>query len=158
MALSATEISALVFRRIPRSGEAHFSLSTQMIDVLAALNGKRNLGDVARQTGYGVGVIKPVIAQLLNMKLIELVRTAPPAVDQEFMVCLAKELSLAIGPLAGVVIEDALRDLGHPKGALPQARAAELVDLLAREISRPEKRNQFQVRMVNQLKVKGYSL
>ena len=156
MALSAAEISALVFRRIPHSGQTEFSLTSQMIDVLTALDGRRNLAEVGRQTGIEFGIVKAVVSQLLNLKLIEVVQKAPPVVDDEFMAYLQRELSLAIGPLAEVVIEDAIYDLGYTEGRLPQRRAAELVDLLAKEISRPEKRNQFQVNLVRQLKAKGY--
>ncbi|MGB5986009.1 MAG: hypothetical protein WBG37_11950 [Desulfobacterales bacterium] len=156
MALSAAQIEALVFRRIPQAGEAQFTMNNQMIDILTALNGRRNVGVVSRKTGYDLGIVKAVLAQLLKLKLVEVVQSAPPAVDDEFMTVLLRELSLAIGPLAQVVMEDAMHDLGHPQGPFPQGRAAELVDLLAKEITRPEKRNRFQTQMVGQLKAKSY--
>jgi hypothetical protein len=156
MALTANEISNLVFRRVSSSGKTQFSLSSQMIDVLTVLDGQRNLGQASQETGYDFGLVKAVVAQLLKMKLIELVPVSSPSVDEEFMAFLSKALSMAIGPLAAVLIEDARSDLGHPEGPLPQDRAAELVDLLAREINQPEKRNQFQVKMVGKLKSKGY--
>ena len=156
MALSAAEIAALVFRRVPGTGETQFTMTSQMIDVLAAMDGQRNLSELAQQTGHDFGAVKTVAAKLLNAKLVEIVKTVPPAVDNEFMAFLLRELSLAIGPLAEVVIEDAMHDLGFPRGPLPKGRAAELVDLLSREISRPEKRSQFQTNMVGKLKDKGY--
>jgi len=156
MALSAAEIAALVFRRAQGTGETQFTMTTQMIDILAAMDGQRNLGELVQQTGVDIGTVKSVAAQLLNAKLVELVKSEPPAVDNEFTAFLLREMSLAIGPLAEVVIEDAMHDLGCPEGPLPQGRAAELVDLLSKEISRPEKRSQFQTNMVGKLKEKGY--
>jgi hypothetical protein len=52
MALTANEISNLVFRRVSSSGKTQFSLSSQMIDVLTVLDGQRNLGQASQETGY----------------------------------------------------------------------------------------------------------
>ena len=69
---------------------------------------------------------------------------------------LQKELSLAIGPLAEIVIEDAAGDLGHDLFRFPSQRAAELVELIGREIKRGDKRVVFTQNMVAAIKEKGY--
>ncbi|GAI97457.1 unnamed protein product [marine sediment metagenome] len=60
-----------------------------------------------------------------------------------------------MGPIADVLIEEAVTDLDHSKGEFPRHRAAELVNLLASEIRREEKRIVFQQNMVKKIKEIG---
>ena len=64
-------------------------------------------------------------------------------------------MSLSLGPIADVLIEEAVTDLDHSKREFPRHRAAELVNLLAREIRREEKRIVLQQNMVKKIKEIG---
>ena len=77
-------------------------------------------------------------------------------VDGDFLAYLISEMSIAIGPLGEVLVEDGLEDLGFNKSNLPTQRTAELVNLLAQEIQREEKRTEFKQNMVKKIREKGY--
>lgn len=156
MAISADELSVLVFRRTPNHDLGEFSLDSAMLSLLMELDGENSLGTVAQKVGLDLNTMKTVITKLYRLKLVEPVKSAVSFVDQEFLAYLRKELTLAIGPLAGVLIEDAIGDMGYREERFPSHRAAELVELLARDISREEKKNQFKMNMVKVLKQKGY--
>jgi len=69
---------------------------------------------------------------------------------------LSQQLHLAVGPIAEVLIEDAVADLGYSLYQFPSHRAAELVELLARQIQRQEKRTAFEQAMVKKLRDKDF--
>ncbi|MBW2357715.1 MAG: hypothetical protein JRF21_03180, partial [Deltaproteobacteria bacterium] len=75
---------------------------------------------------------------------------------KDFLDFLNAQLALSIGPIAEVIIEDTVDDLGHSLSKFPSHRAAELVDLLSREIQREEKRGIFKKNMVNKIREKEY--
>jgi hypothetical protein len=76
--------------------------------------------------------------------------------DQDFLRYLITELSLAIGPLGEVIVEDGVDELGFTLNTFPTHRAAELINLLAQEIQRDEKRSEFKQNMVKKIREKGY--
>jgi hypothetical protein len=156
MDISSTEISFMVFRRATRDDLGEFSLDGQMLGVLMEFNGKKAVLEVAKNTGLSMGQMRQLISKLLNLKLIEPVEEAVSAVDSDFFDYLNGQLSLCIGPLAGIIIEDAVSDLGHTMLKFPVHRAAELVDLVSREIQKDGKRNIFKQNLLNKIKEKGY--
>ena len=57
-----------------------------------------------------------------------------------------------MGPIADVVIEDEISEMGEKQLKFPAHRAAELVDLLARQVLREERKVTFQQVMVKKLR------
>jgi DNA-binding transcriptional ArsR family regulator len=156
MDISSGEISFMVFRRVTRDDAGEFSLDGQMLSVLMELDGKKAVSEVAKNTGLSMGRIRQTISSLLKLKLIEPVEEAISTLDKDFFDYLKSQLALAIGPIAEVIIEDIVIDLGHSLSQFPSYRAAELVDLSSREIQREEKRNSFKQNMVKKIRDKGY--
>lgn len=154
--LRAGDISTLVFRRVMRQDAGEVSFDPQMLAVFMELDGKKNLAAVARRTGQKMSSIREAVIKLLRLKLIEPMTSAISVLDGEFTGYLQRELSLAIGPLAEIVIEDAAHDLGHDLSRFPSQRAAELVELIGREIKREDRRVAFTQNMVAMIKEKGY--
>lgn len=154
--LRAGDISTLVFKRVMRQDAGEVSFDPQMLATFMELDGKKNLAAVAKKTGQKMSSIREAVSKLLRLKLIEPVTSAISVLDREFISTLQKELSLAIGPLAEIVIEDAAGDLGHDLFRFPSQRAAELVELIGREIKRGDKRVVFTQNMVAAIKEKGY--
>jgi len=150
------DISYMVFKSISRLGDERVSLDGRMLAVLTALDGKRPLADVAKATGMDLNLVKDVISDLMEMNLVEQVEEIVSGIDREFWDYLRDQLVLAVGPIGEVLIEDAVDGLGYTVETLPAHRAAELVDSLAREIQRKDRRSFFQQHMVAMLKEKGY--
>jgi hypothetical protein len=156
MDVSSGDISALVFKPVVRDDLGNFSLDGHMLTVLMALDGEKTLGQIAQNTGLNMATLREAVGKLAGLKLIEAVQTSPHVVDQDFLDFLVAEMSMAIGPLGEVVVEDGLEDLGFGKTNFPTQRAAELVNLLSEEIQREEKRNEFKQSMVQKIREKGY--
>ena len=156
MDLSSGDISALVFKPVVRDDLGNFSLDGHMLTVLMALDGEKTLGQIAQNTGLNMATLREAVGKLAGLKLIEIVQSSPNVLDQDFLDFLISEMSMAIGPLGEVVVEDGLEDLGFNKSNFPPQRAAELVNLLAEEIQRDEKRNEFKQNMVQKIREKGY--
>lgn len=156
MDISSGEISFLVFRRVDRQDMGEFSLDGLMLSILMELDGKKSLAAVAKKISLNMGAMRETISRLMDLGLIEPVEGAVSTLDQEFLNYMRRELSLAVGPIAQVIIEDGAIDLGHDLSRFPTHLAAELVDLAAREIQKEDKRGVFQRNMLNKIKAKGY--
>jgi len=156
MDISSGNILALVFRRVVREDIGEFSFDSNMLRVLMELDGKQSLSEIAKKINVDMSAIRKVMSKLLQLKLVEPVKVTVSMLDEDFFEYLQAQLSLALGPIAEVLIEDALNDLGHQRTRFPSSRAAELVDFVAREIQREEKMAQFKHDMVNKIKEKGY--
>jgi hypothetical protein len=156
MDVSSGDISAMVFGRILRDDLGEFSLDGHMLMVLMELDGKKNLATIAKKMGLNMVTMRATILKLLQLKLIEPLEDAVSVVDEDFFDFLNNQLSLSIGPIAEVIIEDTVNDLGHSLSKFPSHLAAELVDLLSREIQREEKRSIFKKNMVDKIREKGY--
>lgn len=156
MVLSTGNISSMIYKRKVRDGLGDFFLDGQKLLVLMELDGKATLGALAAKTGLTMGAIREVIAHLLKLGLIEKVEKAISPVDNDFFRRLLDELALAVGPIAGVLIEDEVQDLGHNVKSFPSFLATDLVDRLAGEIRREEKKAIFIKNMVSIIQAKGY--
>ena len=156
MDVSSGDISAMVFGRVIRDDLGEFSLDGHMLMVLMELDGKKNLAAIAKKMGLNMVTMRTTILKLLQLKLIEPLEDAVSVVDEDFLDFLNNQLSLSIGPIAEVIIEDTVNDLGHSLSKFPSHLAAELVDLLSREIQREEKRSIFKKNMVDKIREKGY--
>jgi hypothetical protein len=156
MDVTSGDLSALVFKRVPAQNLGEFSLDGQMLSVLMEVDGTRSVGAIAQKLGMTLGAIRPVVSRLLALKLIEAGEGSLSVLDAEFLDRLRSRLALAVGPIAEVLIEDAAGDLGYTPERFPTHRAAELVDLLARQIRREEKMAEFKQEMVSMIREKGY--
>jgi hypothetical protein len=156
MDISSGDISALVFRRVIREDAGEYSFDAQMLTLFMEIDGKKSLAVISRKTGLKMSTLREAAGKLMKLKLIEQSAEGIAAVDDDFMDTLKRELSLAIGPLAQILIEDAINDLGQSAAHFPTRRAPELVESLSREIQREEKRAAFKQAMVRKIKEKRY--
>ena len=156
MDLSSAGISTMVFKRLLRDDLGDFSLDQKMLTVFMELDGQKNLAAVARKAGLNMSSMREVISKLLQLKLIEKVEEKILFLDNDFIEYLFGQFSLAVGPIAQVLIEDEIQDLGFSVSQFPTQRVAELVDRLSREIRRGEKKSEFKRNMINKIREKGY--
>ena len=156
MDLSSAGISTMVFKRLLREDQGDFLLDQKMLTVFMELDGQKNLGAVASKAGLNMSSMREVISKLLQLKLIEKVEENIHFLDNDFIEYLFGQFSLAVGPIAQVLIEDETRDLGFSVSQFPIQRVAELVDRLSREIRRDEKKTEFKRNMINKIREKGY--
>lgn len=157
MVFSSGDISSMIYKRKVRNDLGDFSLNGQTLLILMELDGKAALGHLARKTGLSMGAIRELVANLLNLGLIEKVEKKIIPVDNHFFRYLLDELALAIGPIASVLIEDEVEDLGYDVSHFPSDLVKTLVDRLAGDIRREEKKALFIKNMVDIIRTKGYA-
>ncbi len=114
-----------------------------MLTVIQELDGKKTIGMVAKNMGLELDKLKGIIAKLLTHGIIALVNQSMPMMKEDFFIYLTDQLSLATGPMAEVLIDEALATLGYNLTNFPKHRVQELIDLLAPRIFREEKRAAF---------------
>ncbi len=152
MDVFAGDISALVLKRSIKGDIDEFSLDGQMLKVLMELDGEKNIKTVAQAINMETEALREVITKLYHIKLVEIVQKKVPLLDKAFFDFLTVQLSIALGPIAEFLVEDEIQEFGYDLTNFPLYRAAELVNLLARQIPRKEKRLAFQQLMVEKIK------
>jgi hypothetical protein len=156
MDLSSGDISSMIFRRKDADVAGDFSLNRQTLNVYMELNGEATLGQVARKSGLNLGTMRQLISNLLHLGLIEKVQTGTEVLDGDFYRFLLSQLALATGPIAGVLIEDEVHDMGYEVDQFPGYRVTELIGRLGAQIRRAEKKTIFIKRMTDKILQKGY--
>lgn len=156
MDLSSGEISTLIFKRIVRDELGDFSIDHRMLTVFMELDGQTNLAAVAHRAGLNMSTMREIVSRLLHLKLIEQVEEKILSIDKDFLEYLYMQYSLAVGPVAEVLIEEEVHDLGYDLSQFPTQRIAELVDRLSRDIRREEKKATFTKNMIKKIREKGY--
>jgi len=156
MDFSSSELSAMVFKRIVRKDIGEFPLDHQMLSVFMELDGKAPLGAVARKTGLNMSSMREIIARLMQNGLVEQEEQKITTLDREFFEFLMAQLSLAVGPIAQVLIEDEVENLGYELSRFPGHRVTELIERLAQEIRRKEKKDVFLKLMAAKIREKNY--
>lgn len=156
MDLSSGEISTLLFKRLLRDGLGDFALDPMMLTVFMELDGQTNLGAIAKKAGLNMSSMRDVISKLLQLNLIEQVENKTRFLDTDFVDYLSAQFSIAVGPIAQVLIEEEVHDLGFDMSKFPAQQVAELVDRLTREIRREEKKTIFKRNMINKIREKSY--
>ena len=85
MAESSGGVAGLVFKQIVSGDLGKLSLDGQMLSVLMNLDGKKTLGQVSQKLGLNLSTIRPIVAKLIKLKLLERVEVTANAVDKEFL-------------------------------------------------------------------------
>ena len=140
---------------IPRelAGGAQVTVDREMVKILMALDGKRDLDAISEAAGLVYEHTRSAAQRLVKSGLADVVEVADRrGTLPSILTILAGELSRAIGPVAGVVLSDEIEDMGELPDRFPGERVPELINMLARQIPRSEKRRDFQQAMLNHLK------
>ena len=150
------DISRLVYRQVLRENAGDISIDGQLLGIFLQLDGKKELDAVARGAGLQLEELRTVISRLADLGLIEPVVSQGAFLDQDFLDYLTRQLAIAVGPIADVLVEDHISDAGFQLLRVPVSQAAVMVDALAREIQREEKMKVFKINMVKKMQEKDY--
>jgi hypothetical protein len=150
------DISSLIFRHVIQNHRKDISLDYRLLGIFLELDGSKTLRTIARKKGLNMAQMRDAVKRLLELDLIESVSSGSDIVDSDFLEHLLSALSRAVGPIAKILIEDEITAMGYNAEGFPSAHAAELVDLLAHEIKRPERKTVFQSDMLRKIREKKY--
>jgi hypothetical protein len=147
---------AAVFR-FSKDGMANaISLEPEDWRVLAQVNGTLGVAEIANMLSEDELAVALVLAKLANAGLLEVVQNPQPApgaaIAGSFFSRLNDELVEIMGPIAPMIIDEAVASLGETKSALPRAKVAPLIEHISSEIDSADKRARFQQLMLGLLK------
>ena len=152
MHTSPSEVALMVFKHAIPEGFFEFHCTSHMLKIFMMLDGTANLAAVAQKATMPLKTAADAIAQLQNLKLVAMTSNGIAKLDASFFDFLKTQLSVAVGPVAEILIDDAIKDLGHQTESFPVIKVADLVLALAKDIQREDKKIEFQRKMMARIK------
>ncbi|MDZ7844440.1 MAG: DUF4388 domain-containing protein [Anaerolineales bacterium] len=145
----------MVFSLSPSGSTSTVSLKPREWQVLAQVDGKRSVLDIAEILEMDEFDTAKMVYSLVTAGLLqEEARTnvaQQELMGESFFERLQSEFTEIMGPLAPVIIEDEISMLGETRKNFPRRKAAELVERISLEIQNEEQRTRFQGTMLNEL-------
>lgn len=146
----------VTFRMSTSGSTSAINLQPDEWQVLAQINGERTVGDIIENTGKDEYTVARILFQLYTIGLLELTETKPQSsgamVDEKFITNMEKELKKIIGPLAQIVLDEAIEEFRATRQSFPQDKIAVLIEKLCLDISDENKKVHFSQIMIDQLK------
>jgi len=136
-------LSNLIFKAKPVKMTGNFSLTPEMLAVLPELDGSKDVQTIAENTSITIRNLRAILDRLYKLNLIEKIEKVIPALSPDFMPYLEAQLADAVGPIAKILIKDAIHYLGEDPHAIPYYREGELIDLIASKIYLKDKKEAF---------------
>lgn len=144
--VDAKKVNALIFRRVSSRGAEELASDPVALQVLRLLDGKRDVAAVGLLSGLGLTELMKVVIKLCKMHLAESAGTTSNndrVASEAFVKQLVTHFSLAVGPIASLMIEEALTPLGYGLDHIPQAQVENLVQRLADSVQEEAQRIEF---------------
>ena len=126
-----------------------------MLQLLMTLDGKKTLAEISSRLGCNLAELKTTVALLLDSGLIQIAGGSEPLLSKDFFKFVTEKLARIVGPIAGLMVEDAIYDLGGKGRKIPESKGIELIDIFSRQISDDEQRAAFIQAMMKKLKAGG---
>lgn len=154
--MSASPLSNVVFRLSTSELAGEINLKPEAWRILSQVDGVRTLSEIAQRIGMDMATAQRVAESLLQAHILEVASgTLAPVratVDVAFFNQLGLELARAVGPLASVIVEDAIAALGEKQESFPRERLADLIERVSEEIRDPARRLRFQQVMLEAMR------
>ncbi len=148
MAITPRDFPRLYFRKVIRDEMGQVAMDADMMRLLMVIHEDKNLSRIIKETGMKLANLESALTRLMNVGLVEKIEKSVSCLNGGFMEELETNLKISIGPVADLLIEDVLDDMGLSEHEVPTYLGAELIHNLARQIPREEKRIQFQKAML----------
>ena len=146
----------LVFGLSAKGNTGAVNLQPDEWQILAQINGNRTITEIVEATGKDEFEVAKILFQLHSVGLLEKTeKSARPTyvtIDEKFFEKIEKEFTNVMGPMAPVIIDEAIDELGETRNAFPQDKIAALVEKISHEILEEEKKLQFSQIMLESLK------
>ena len=147
-----------IFKYTDKNIKGKWTFNTNIINVLYELDGKSTLFDISRKLKLNDDTIKKIIHYLYKLKLIELVKNENTSstsstssasstssngdtLNSNFFDFIEDEFTNVVGPVAALMIDETLDDMGFDRASFPKDRTPELIQNLVLECDdSPEKK------------------
>lgn len=138
----------IVFRLSSKRAPDEVKLKHDSWSVLSQIDGKKTVADISNELKMGEYDTARNLYSLFSSGLIEVAtapqRKAKKIVDGGFFNLVEKELAEIIGPVAPVILDEEIKDMGEERNSFPVERVSLLVEKVSREIADDTQRISFQ--------------
>ena len=145
-----------VFRLSAGGSTSAVSLEPQEWQVLAHVDGVRDVAEIAEALGRDEFDVSTVLVRLVTGGLLESKqrreRDLTATINSAFLSRLDAEYLEIVGPLGPTIIDDEMANMGHSRQSFPLARVAELIERISADIDDHVKRTRFQRAMLDLLR------
>jgi hypothetical protein len=146
----------LVFKLSSKRAPEEIRLKHEAWSILSQIDGKKSVGDISDDLKIGEYETKEILYQLFSAGLIE-VATSPQLkvrniVDSKLFDFVEGRLAEIIGPVAAVILEEEIKDLGERKESFPLEKISILVEKVSGEIADDVQRIEFQKTILGALR------
>ncbi len=127
-------------------------------ELIALIDGRRTADELAHECLIeDIEIAKTLyrlkLAGLVELSAAQVVAPQPKALaGPAFFKALTTAVAGALGPLAEIIIDDAVEDLGFTRDTFPREGVASLAERISGEIREPDKRVRFQQTMLQMLR------
>jgi hypothetical protein len=146
----------VVFRLSPSGSPGAVSLQPDEWQVLAQVNGARDVAEIAVELGHDEFTVARALYSLATAGLLEVTEkpAAPPkpTVNGGFFARLNGECVEVMGPMGPLIVGEEIKALGETRESFPREKVATLVERVSAKIKDEEMRLQFQQIMLEVLR------
>jgi len=136
-----------IFRLSLQKSPENKNINADQWNVLALCNGTKTILEISESLTWDEFKTSKVIFQLVQLGLLERAEDRKPikkkTVSENFFPMVETELKKVIGPLAPLILNDQLSDLGETKESLGQDQALSFIEKLSEDISNDSKKKEF---------------
>lgn len=153
MKLSPEQLSSLYLKKNVKSSRAgEFTLDGNMMHILFAVKEDKPASSITEETGMDPRLVAQLLSKLLEFGLVEKIESKVRYLGGDFFLALEANLKKAIGPMAVILIDEAIEESGLSRDAMLIEQGAAVIRNIASEISDNAYRQSFIKIMAEYLK------
>ena len=126
--------AGVYYRKRIRRDLQSVSLNADMIRLLLVIDDRKSLYQISAEAEMDAATFKRTLGSLIEQGLIEPVQRDTLPLDRTFLHAMQLNLSRVIGPMAEILIDDVMAEMGLNPSHIPVDQAAEIINRLALEI------------------------
>ncbi len=136
MKITPDQMDSIYFRRnITNTRAGDITLDGNMMQVLFAVRDEQPASEILKQTGLDVKTVCLILGRLVELELLEVIGPKNRFLGEDFFKALENNLKKAIGPMAGILIDEAVEESGYSRNGMPVEHGAAVIRNIASEIT-----------------------
>jgi hypothetical protein len=126
-----------IFKYTDKNIKGEWTFNVMILNVLYEIDGKSTLFEISQKLKLNDDAIKKIIYYLYKIRLIELVKNKNSSngdtLGSNFFDFIEDEFTNVVGPVATLMIDEILDDMGFDRASFPKKRVSELIQNLILE-------------------------
>ncbi len=145
------DIANSIYHKTVATLEGHVSMSGKMLELLMLIDGHTTLRVIAARMNISLSDLRPLLSKLMAYGLVEEAQESTDLIPPQFYRYMVRQLSSITGPIAQVMVEDAVAEVSNGSAHVPLNRADALIEILGRQIPDENQKALFIKNMLEKL-------